>query len=449
MAPPADRRYNNTQIIIWSWLVRYENSLIKLIIVAKIIIAFLVFLLFACQNSKRKGTWLTPSSFLLLIYTLSIFMSIIDIPLNGDVLVTQEKYWLPSIEMWVMLLAFLYPFQRFNESKVEDILVPGRQFLDVFSGVIIVLSLYSILWYFPTVMNLLRGDLGALRNALYAGEEYVETGIFNTIASTSASLYVFSLLLFFIYLCIGGSKWRLILLFISSMSEPIHVLSFVGRDGIVFWIFAVTFLFLVFKPYIQTKKIDKIKKYGILVGTVLLIPFVMISVGRFGDQEGGTFNAIVNYLGQPYVYGTLYFGIDNPPVDVGHSFPLFYEFTGMKLPESTGKWEEGGTVSWVFGTFLKSWYESFGGWFGLILCCIACAVIFFSVFCKVKKVLPMNKLFVYIVYFQVFAQGVFYFRQYTRGGNLFIIICFLFAIAFKAKPNRIRIRKIQSTRVVS
>ena len=33
-----------------------------------------------------------------------------------------------------------------------------------------------------------------------------------------------------------------------------------------------------------------------------------------------------------------------------------------------------------------------------------------------------------MLYFQILSQGVFYFRQYTRGGNLFILLCLIFSL---------------------
>lgn len=396
----------------------------------KILIAFLAFLMIARKNARRKRYWLTPSSFLICLYTFSILMSIFHIIVNNETLVLDDKYWGPSVFMTVMLLAFLYPVLLFNEASIQTIRIPNRKLLDLFSNLIIFLSIYSILYYSQTVITILRGDLGALRSALYAGESYVETGIWNTIASTSSSMYVFALLLFFTYLCIGASKARLTLLFFSSFSNPIHVLAFVGRDGIVFWIFAFIYLYLLFKPFLPVEASYKLKKIALIGGTFLLVPFFAITIGRF--QEGpGAFNSIIDYFGQPFVNGALYFGIDDPPLSPGSAFPLFYEFTGISMPEDSGRWEMGGTVSWVFGTFLKGLYSSLNGIVGILFLCISSGLFFYSFFGKAKSQMSFSKLFIYILYFEVFAQGVFYFRQYTRGGNLFIVICIFSALVFK------------------
>lgn len=398
----------------------------------KVVLAFLIFLVIAWRNAKKKHSWLTPSSVLICIYTFSLLMAVVDIMLNPEFteLVLRSYYWKAATIMTVMLIAFLGPFLFFDESKVERIKLPNIKILDIFSTIIIFLSIFSISFYAPTVLQILQGDLGALRDALYAGgEAYFEEGIVNTIASVGSSFYVFALLLFFIYVCIGGSKMRIALLFISSLSNIVHVLAFVGRDGVVYWIFAFCFLFCLFRPYLHLDTIKRIKKMSLIFGVILIIPFMMISVSRFKEGMGAG-NSIVHYMGQPYIYGTLYFGIDNPPVSIGQAFPLFYEFTGIPMPEDDGGWEEGGTVSYVFGTFLKSLYSSLGGYFGLIFLCILSGFFFMIKFGKSTDTLAFSNLFIYILYFEVLAQGVFYFRQYTRGGNLFILLCLLFAFTF-------------------
>ena len=180
------------------------------------------------------------------------------------------------------------------------------------------------------------------------------------------------------------------------------------------------------------------------MGGLLLIPFMLITIRRFDDNLG-VGNSIVSYLGQPFVEGTLYFGIDNPPVSPGQSFPLYYEITGQKMPEGFDRWEKGGTVSWVFGTFLKSLYQSLGNSFNLVLCCLLFGLLFLLIFRRNIKTLSFSKIFVYILYFQILSQGVFYFRQYTRGGNLFIVLCFFFSFFFSLvqDENRVNLTRLK------
>ena len=93
-------------------------------------------------------------------------------------------------------------------------------------------------------------------------------------------------------------------------------------------------------------------------------------------------------------------------------------------------WETTYTASWVFGTFLKSLFSNFGI-LGTWLIAIFCAVFVTMAFHPKRKCIYFNELFIITMYFQVIFQGVFYFRQSYRGGNLYLILSVLFYFVFK------------------
>ena len=54
---------------------------------------------------------------------------------------------------------------------------------------------------------------------------------------------------------------------------------------------------------------------------------------------------------------------------------------------------------------------------------------FYKIFLqKRKKAINLGYFTIYLLYFQLISQGVFYFKQYTRGGNLFIITTLVIAL---------------------
>ena len=55
-------------------------------------------------------------------------------------------------------------------------------------------------------------------------------------------------------------------------------------------------------------------------------------------------------------------------------------------------------------------------------------LLFTIVIGKKKPVFRFNHIIIYLLFFQVVGEGVFYFRQYTRGGNLFILLCLIGAL---------------------
>lgn len=411
----------------------------------KIIIQFIILLILLLSNKKAKGSWLTPSGVLIMIYAVCSLMSVFVL-LQGEYHSPEnDSFWGAMFTFDLFIMLYLLPFRLFNEAKIKTLKLPNKQFLDYFSLIIIVLSFYSIIFYSSTVRFIFSlGDLGAARDIRYVEGEFVEAGILNTIASVSAANYVFAIVLYFIYKTIGNSKTRCRLLFISSFSNAIHVLSFVGRDGIVFWIFTFVFCYAFFRPYLQKSQKKDIEKVFIIGGSVLLVPFFLISLSRFGSSGGGTGNSIISYLGQSFVQGPIYFSLDQKPIYLGESFPLFKGFFNNTSIGSSrmivGEW-----VSWMFSTFIVSLYISLD-LSGLIVLTLVMLFLFRITVGKAGYVMNLGQMAVYILYFQVIAEGVFYFCHYSRGGNLFIIstlvLSILFSIASKRGVNPIVLRKI-------
>lgn len=408
----------------------------------KFIILFIILFMVMAVNAKVKGGWITSSGFFIGIYVLSAALSIPTLSIDGYTEPQSSKYLGPMLLFLFSMLCFLMPVFSFKETRPTRINLPSKFILDIFSTTIIILSFFSIIFFTRTVINIfLGGDLGAARNALYAGELYVEEGLMNTIASVSASLYVFAIVLFFIYQIIGDNRTRCILLLLSSLSEPLHILSYVGRDGVVFWIFTFVFMFLFFRRFLPNTSVRKLKKTVFTISMILILPFLAISVGRFLTSNSGVGGSIISYLGQGFINGTLFFGIEDPPLSYGASFPLFRDIFGLPEYQSNGPTQIGEWKSWKFGTFVVQFYTNFG-FAGMFFVAIMSAVFFKAVMYSAKNRINFSQLIIYTLYFQIYSQGLFYFKHYTRGGNLFILISIVMSLIFyvlERTPGRLKL----------
>ena len=402
----------------------------------KYVIQFLILFLLWWNNRKAKGgAWFTSSGVLLGLYMICSLMGVFELR-RGDYFQPYEShYWLPMLEFDLFLLLFLFPFRQFNETRIRALRLPGKVFLDVFSTIIILLSFYSIVFFAGSVRNIFSMEnLGDARNSMVEGELYFESGVAATIASVAAANYVFAIVLFFIYRILGGSRLRCFLLLLASFSEPIHVLAFVGRDGIVFWIFTFVFCYAFFRPYLQKTDQKKILRSFFSFGAILLVPFLLISMSRFGDSSSGTFGSFISYLGHAFLQGPLFFGMDEKPLNIGSAFPLFYEITGISRTSTGGPMVIGDWYSWKFSTFIVTLYKSLN-LSGLIVFGICALFLFLFTAGRAKEKMNFGQFTVYLLYFQVLSEGVFYFRHYTRGGNLFIVSTLILAIVFSIVTN--------------
>jgi len=95
-----------------------------------------------------------------------------------------------------------------------------------------------------------------------------------------------------------------------------------------------------------------------------------------------------------------------------------------------GEWR-----SWCFSTFIVGLIRNFG-YLVTYLIGIILIVVSLCTFGKPSKSLKFNDMIMSILYFQIIGQGVFYFRQYTRGGNLFIVMSIVLYFVFKQNCKR-------------
>ena len=94
-----------------------------------------------------------------------------------------------------------------------------------------------------------------------------------------------------------------------------------------------------------------------------------------------------------------------------------------------GEWR-----SWFFGTLVTDLVRSFG-YIGFFVIALFLLALFLSIMKIRSGKLNFYQLIYFILYYQIMGQGVFYFKQYTRGGNLFIVLTLLLVLFFRLTFN--------------
>jgi oligosaccharide repeat unit polymerase len=384
------------------------------------------------RNIVKKQSWVAPSSVVIMLYFLSVLLSYPYMLFSGTEDILSMRFFISSIVFCVLLFLFLSPFLSFREDLINKIVLPNSRFLYVFSIIVCGVSLFSLIYFIPSSIIAIRTpDIQAARYALLEGDTLVSHSIFNTIAGTAASFYQIPIVLFFIYQILERHWLLKVMLLVSSFSYTFFVLSYYGRDGILFFILSFIGLFGFFKPFLTVVFRKKIWFFFIFLVIGGLVPFLILTFSRFGDQS---FRAIISYMGQGFPNFCLMYNA-KAPITYGNVFPLFRDLLG--LPEVVDSsiqkdvLESSGTFTWVFGTFLKSFVLCFGV-FGTFILGFIFQFIFKHTVSK-KIIFSFANLLIYFLYFQIFFQGVFYYRQYDRVGNLLIIVSFLLYFVFNLK----------------
>lgn len=380
-------------------------------------------------DRKKKAAKVNISILVLLLYFFSVITTFVYIELFDIQNIAYNNELIPyALLFCLFIILFFWPLIRYDEEKSRCLILPSQKILDIFSMFVVVISIVSIIYFLPIAITIFSTtNLSDAREmATQDGNQFIQVGLLNTIASTAASFYNIALILSFIYLSIGKRKGLAILLFISSFSYVLNVFAYAGRDGVIFWTFSFLVTYMFFKDYLPHKIQKRLKQAFLIFLCVGIILFLAISSDRFGNAMIKSF---VSYYGQQYINFCFYCqeGFYYTP---GYDFPLFREILGLpKLLR--GVWEVGNSSSWTWGTLFRSFLENFGLTGSIILGFII-SIIINVIINNGKKSTKFSVLFVLFLYLQVLMQGVFYFAQNDRGANLFIIVSFVLYFIFNA-----------------
>lgn len=395
---------------------------------------------------KKKG--LTSSTFLFALYAISSIFSVIYVYVYGyEQKVFIKDYFTGFLYLALSLLIYLYPFYKVPDNRFIMISLPSMKVIYIVSWILCFLSIYSIIYFLPKSIALLSVDvdqIAGLRDLIAAGENpYIENNIFNTIAGTSASFYSLVMLFYFIVLTAEKKHSLLsIILIISTLSYPIFVLAYMGRDGIVFWMFSFIINYLLFRRFLPLNIKRILIKIGIFALIIGFIVLMVITIGRFLMSQNGSMKVLlfpfVDYMGQQAINFTELFSTGLTRMNYGSGvLPLIFGEGGGN-PINI---EQYGLVPWVFKTFMSTFYLSFGPYLTILLGIVMNCIYKVSAQTNRGK-FSISFLVIYTLFITIYSQGVFYFRQMNRVGNLYIIVMILFTIYFAMLPKRVYLKSI-------
>lgn len=415
------------------------------------IIFFLSFLFLTVRLYKKKG--ISSSFFIYFLYTLSgasalILLLFYDYGKNPSI----GDYNSGIIFLLIALVLFLYPFYNINDYDIHFIKIPHDSILTPIIWGATLLSLFSLIYFIPiayTMLSVGLNNIDSVRQTVALGENpFISDTIYNTIAGTGSYLYVLQICFFFIEIIRKKKITKYsVLILISSFSYPMFVLAYLGRDGVLFWAFSFISFFLLFYKYIPASINRNLIKMFVRISIPFACVFIVITIGRFaiGNDEKGFTYAIFNYLGQgPINFAELYdtgikkWGYGQNMFSLISSEDASSEVYAMKIGEY-------GLVPWVFRTFVNSIYLDFGAPLTIVIALVL--IVFYKItYTKSKRAnaLSFPVMILYILFYTIYSQGLFYFRHYNRVGNLFILLMLFFALtANLCKMTKINITKFK------
>lgn len=389
-------------------------------------IAYLLFFIFLYLTYRRYKSWLINGSIL-------YYIAAACCGLLTHYLIKPEAYstFLSVIFHLLVLFLFLKPILEYGKrEKVRSFLLLDNQRFTILSYSLIGLQLFSIIFFAPDVFEMLaRGDLGQVRSEILSAGR--GTGSLpRTIAGVASFYYGYNLLLFFYSLSFRNDSRRfLFLLMLSSVSRIFHSLTYMGRDGILFWILSFVFSFFVFKPYLSDKAKNVVKWSALLIGSFAFLLLGAISISRFSGTDSGTLLSLVNYFGQPMNNFGMLFDRVHEYDGTKTIFPLLFGEKGISGADAIDAAENFvlryGIASNAFYSFVGNFYLAWGPFITLFI-----AFIYSTVMCsivkKTKTTVPM--LIVLMIVIQIVIHNYFYWAYYIAAANLYLFTTPIFLI---------------------
>ena len=354
--------------------------------------------------------------------------------------------YLAALFLLACVLVSISGFLAFHAKSVAAMIGSIRR-QSLIEGILIGSQFYATLFFLPFAIASLLGDANENRLDLANKMEQLGSyGIFNTLAGAASQLFGASL----IFGCVrlaqpegrGRSTARASMLIAASLSYVIYILAYVGRDGVVYWLMTALAVFVVFRPHIPRNMCQRIVALGMAIASLLLLPFVAITVARFVDTDYGSAWSVLDYFGSQIHNFSDYSSIERPLTLGISNFPMFGGALCSALGISCdnladlkevifGQYLAQNKEPWLFGTYVSDFVGDFG-YLGTLVFLSAVAVLSHYA-CRTQggsRPPSISRFLLIMFLFLVPYWGVFYFRWSIINGFIVVNLAFIAFVHF-------------------
>lgn len=286
-----------------------------------IYLALLLFSLLYYWHKKRQ----VDAGFVIIV--LYIVYAVFSVLLYRDRVFEFQYFTItlaPLLFLYVSLLLSFSPVFSFNASKYQGIKAPNNKgVIDAIAWIIIFSYIFQI---GIITSNLYSGISLILSDEDGAADLYTimadkasqgGIGISNIFAIVGNIFYSFGILLLFYNLTLEKKKkWIIIGLTIAMLIGILTYIAAGQRGGMVKRTLVAIGTFYLLKNFIDKKTQARIKRIGIIVVAIILFLFVVMSMSRFSNREGGVGSSFNRYAGQSVLYFDQY-AFDNNGIRYG------------------------------------------------------------------------------------------------------------------------------------
>ena len=406
----------------------------------------------------RKNGGLNISAFVVLLYALSAFSSILLDHFNiYDTQGMCEKIPISPLATFcycALITLAIIPFRHLNSTKIKHIDLQKEWMVDALSWILIITLFTTLLTTFININTILHSDLKEIRDIAYANETKVKLPFYQWILALPETLFSqFSPVAMLIYFANIVKKRKSTafnyLLFVSSLTPVIKAVQIAGRTQPIYWLLSFVALYIFFRPF-MSKEQRKIARFPFLLFSGIIgIFFLAVTLARFSSvglsNDTGAFESIIVYSGQSFVNFNYFFcNYTAHDIHFDRIFPLtnyFIIHPGWNLTDYREIIRSySGLNIGIFYTFLGDLMVDLDH-AGMIIYVLIYFVIS-SYLCRTASKdgsMALSRFLIILVLYLIPLQGVFYYSYYKTNVGYFVvgtlIFCFLLSHSIKSKYN--------------
>lgn len=272
--------------------------------------------------------------------------------------------FIPTILYCTMIGLSLMPFSMLYGRDLKRITCNSPMVIDVVAMMLIAVSLLNLYLVADSTLDILQGDLGAVRNEHYAGVDSPAEIKSQSMPFVLRAFYylnpstILALPLFFYNICFRHKAWWFNgLLLFASLSCPIVGIQVADRTEIVYYGLMMLFCLFFFWRFLtrRLKRILLLLCSPIVVAAVAYV--VAVSQSRFDDHsKASSTDRAIQYAGQGYInFCYFYENANFSYIATEREFPMYNHFvrrvdsTAERRSERMG--QQGFFIS-VFASFI-------------------------------------------------------------------------------------------------
>ncbi len=414
------------------------------------LLIYILLWFFVCYNHYKKAKF---SSGLVVILSYLVY-GILSFILYSDNYLGRsygELNLFPFIYLFVMLYMFLSPVFKYEKSNVTRVITPSKKIIEIF---LLVYSFCAIIIIPNTIGSLGEGislllldssagnDLyrESLENNSYTVRESGVSGVYGLISVIYGAFRDIFKFVFFYYLTLKNKKKVYVILFcIVTIVDLLDPLSKGGRTAVIMNLFSLLMALTLFWPF-YSKTLKKILKKSVLVLTIIVsVPFMALTISRFGHRDYGTSGGMLSYAGQ----ATLNFNLK--ALDAGgtrngdRTINLFKQFIFDDIPRNINevrmKYRHLKMDDSIFSTYVGDFVLDYGP-IGAFIIFIILSLYFNNKIRIRNKTISFRSLFLIYFILCVAMHGGMYLFYYSFMGNLHIIAFIFMYVVFYIDHSR-------------